>query len=120
MPALIAILGPDGRSLVETGDPVQDKNQIEAFAAKAREKTVVVPDAKNPNRATLSVGNDDWPLAIPIVKKGGKWLFDSKAGMKGDPLPPHREERAGRDRGLPRLRRGAAGVRGREARRLQP
>jgi hypothetical protein len=82
VPALKAILGKDGEDLVETGDPVQDKNQIEAFAAKAREKTVVVPDAKNPNKAILSVGDDDWPLGIPIVRKSGKWSFDSKAGLK--------------------------------------
>jgi len=82
VPALKAILGRDGEDLVETGDPVQDKNQIEAFAARAHEKTVIAPDPKNPNRMTLSVGNDDWPLSIPIVRKGGKWSFDSKAGLK--------------------------------------
>jgi hypothetical protein len=82
VPALIAILGPHGRDLVETGDPVQDRNQIEAFSAKAHEKTVVVPDPKNPNKAILSVGEDDWPLGVPIVKKGGKWYFDSKAGIE--------------------------------------
>jgi len=78
--ALKAILGPDGEDLVETGDPVLDKNQIEAFSAKAKEKSEVVPDAKNPSKAILSVGEDDWPLGIPIVKKGRKWSFDSKAG----------------------------------------
>ena len=82
VPTLKAILGPDGEDLVDTGDAVQDKNQIEAFAAKAREKSEVIPDAKNPNKATLSVGEDDWPLGIPIVRKGGKWLFDSKAGRR--------------------------------------
>jgi len=82
VPALKEILGPDGADLVVTKDPVQDKNQAEAFAAKAREKNEVVPDAKNPNLATLSVGEGDWPLPIPIVKKGGKWLFDSKAGRR--------------------------------------
>jgi DUF2950 family protein len=82
VPALEEILGPDGKSLVVTRDPVQDKNQLEAFAAKAREKSEVVPDAKNPNLAILSVGDEDWPLPIPIVRKGGKWLFDSKAGRK--------------------------------------
>ena len=82
VPALKEILGPDGADLVDTGDQVQDKNQAEAFAAKAREKSEVVPDAKNPNKAILSVGEDDWPLGIPIVKKGGKWSFDSKAGRR--------------------------------------
>ena len=37
-------------------------------------------DAKNQNRAILSVGNDDWPLPVPIVKQKGKWHFDSKQG----------------------------------------
>jgi hypothetical protein len=82
VPALKEILGPDGADLVATKDPVQDRNQVEAFAAKAREKNEVVPDAKNPNLAILSVGDQDWPMPIPIVRKGGKWLFDSKAGRK--------------------------------------
>jgi hypothetical protein len=82
VPALEAILGPDGKSLVVTKDPVQDKNSAEAFAAKAREKNAIVPDAKDPNRVTLSIGNEDWPMPIPIVRKNGKWLFDSKAGAR--------------------------------------
>jgi len=28
------------------------------------------------------VGDDDWPVAIPIIKVGGKWFFDTKAGAK--------------------------------------
>ena len=82
VPALKAILGKDGEDLVETGDPVLDKNQIEAFVAKAKEKSEVVPDAKNSDKAILSVGEDDWPLGIPIVRKAGKWSFDSKAGRR--------------------------------------
>jgi hypothetical protein len=26
------------------------------------------------------VGNDDWPLPVPIVKQGGKWHFNAKEG----------------------------------------
>lgn len=82
IPALKAILGPDGNSLVETSDAVQTKNQLEGFAAQAQKNTAVVTDPKNPDRATLSVGDDDWPMPIPIVRKNGKWLFDSKAGKR--------------------------------------
>ena len=28
------------------------------------------------------VGNDDWPLPIPIVQKEGKWIFDTSAGRR--------------------------------------
>jgi hypothetical protein len=80
--ALKEILGPDGEDLVASEDPVQDKNKAAVFAAKAREKNEVVIDPKNSKRAILSVGNDDWPLPIPLVKKGGKWSFDTKAGRE--------------------------------------
>jgi hypothetical protein len=80
--AMKAILGPDGANLVVTKDPVLDKLQTQSFAAKAREKNAIVLDEKNPDRATLTVGELDWPVPIPIVKKKGKWLFDSKAGAR--------------------------------------
>jgi len=80
--ALKEILGPAGVDLVVTEDPVQDRNQGAAFAAQAREKSEIVLDPKNPNRATLVIGNEDWPSPIPIVRKNGKWSFDAKAGRK--------------------------------------
>lgn len=80
--ALNGILGPDGEDLVSSEDPVRDKNIGAAFYAKAQQKHSVVIDKKNPNRATLVVGEDNFPLAIPIVKRNGKWLFDTKAGRQ--------------------------------------
>ena len=80
--ALKEILGPDSTDLVASEDPVQDKNKAMAFAAKAKEKTAIDTDAKNPNRAILTVGNDDFPVPIPIVKKKGKWVFDTKSGRQ--------------------------------------
>jgi hypothetical protein len=78
--ALAELFGPEGKDLVTSGDPVQDKNYIAAFHAKAQEKKSVVLDPKNSSRATLSVGNDDWPFPLPLIKKSGKWFFDAKAG----------------------------------------
>jgi Protein of unknown function (DUF2950) len=78
--ALKQILGPAGVDLVESDDAVQNKNIAAAFAAKAHEKQAVTVDPKNPARAILVVGNDAWPLPIPIVQRKGKWLFDTKAG----------------------------------------
>lgn len=82
VPALKEILGPGSEDLVSSEDSVQDKNRAEEFVTKAREKTSVNVDPKNPKRAILSVGNDDWPLPIPIVQKEGKWSFDTKAGRE--------------------------------------
>lgn len=78
--ALLRIFGENGKDLVISADPVQDKNRAEAFAAKAHEKTTVTIDPKNELRAVLSVGNDDWPFPVPIVNKAGRWYFDSKQG----------------------------------------
>ncbi len=82
LPALKEILGPHGEDLISSEDPVRDKNNAAAFAAKARENNQVNLDPKNSSRAILSVGNDDWPLPIPLVKKAGKWSFDTKAGRE--------------------------------------
>jgi hypothetical protein len=82
VPALNEILGPEGEDLVSSEDPVKDKNIAAAFYAKAQQKHSVVIDPKNPNRATLIVGEDDFPLAIPIVKRNAKWLFDANAGRQ--------------------------------------
>ena len=82
VPALKQILGPEGEDLVASEDPVRDKNIAAAFFAKAQEKNSTVIDAKDPNRATLIVGDDDWPLSIPIIKRNGRWFFDTKAGRR--------------------------------------
>jgi hypothetical protein len=79
---LLEIIGPGGDGLVETADKAQDKQRAATFTAKAREKTLVTPDSKNPNRAILSVGNEEWPYPVPIVKRNGKWYFDAPAGRK--------------------------------------
>ncbi len=76
------ILGPDGEDLISSEDPVMDKNRALAFAAKAKEKNSIEIDKKDPNRAILLVGNDAFPLPIPIVKHKGKWLFDTKVGRE--------------------------------------
>jgi len=76
------ILGPDGEDLISSEDPVMDKNRAAAFAAKAKEKSSIEIGKKDPNRAMLLVGNDAFPLPIPIVKHKGKWLFDTKVGRE--------------------------------------
>jgi len=80
--ALKEILGPDSTDIVTSEDSVQDKNKATAFAAKAKEKMQIATDPKNPNRAIFTVGNDDFPVPIPIVKQKGKWVFDTKSGRQ--------------------------------------
>jgi hypothetical protein len=76
------ILGPDSEDIVSSDDPVQDKNRATEFAAKAKEKTSIEMDKKDPNRAIIVVGKDNFPLPIPLVKRNGKWSFDTKVGRE--------------------------------------
>lgn len=82
VPALKDILGPKGADLVVSGDPVQDKNNSQAFAAQARQQKRIAKDPADPKTATIVVGLDEWPLPIPIVEQGGSWVFDSEAGQQ--------------------------------------
>jgi hypothetical protein len=47
-------------------------------AYEIKNKIDMVTDAK----AVLSVGEKDWPLSIPVIKKGSTWVFDTKAGKE--------------------------------------
>src|SRR5882762_2164378 len=76
------ILGPDGEDIISSEDPVMDKKRAAEFANKAKEKMSVKIDKQSPNQAILIVGNDDFPLPIPIVKQKGKWFFDTKVGRE--------------------------------------
>ena len=80
--ALIRIFGPDGKAIVDSGDAVSDKNHRTKFVEKAREKAEIVVDKTSPKRAVLVVGNDDWPMPVPIVESKGKWRFDTKDGRR--------------------------------------
>ena len=76
------VLGPDGEDIISSEDPVMDKQRATEFANKAKEKMSVKIDKHSPNQAILIVGNDDFPLPIPIVKQKGKWFFDTKVGRE--------------------------------------
>jgi hypothetical protein len=80
--SLLQILGPASRDLVVSDDPVVDKTRATDFARLAREKQQVNVNPKNPNRAELVVGNSEWPLPIPLVKRNGKWLYATNLGRQ--------------------------------------
>jgi hypothetical protein len=79
---LTEIFGPEGNDIVFSGEIAQDRKHAADFAAEAREKKSVAVDPKSGTRAFLLVGKEDWPFPVPLVQKGGKWSFDSKAGQQ--------------------------------------
>ena len=77
--ALLAIFGPDSQEIIFSGDPVQDKNIGNAFAAGygVMHRWRRMPDGGQ----ILLVGADNFPFPIPLKKNdGGQWFFDTAAG----------------------------------------
>jgi hypothetical protein len=80
-PALLAILGSEGKPLVSSKDRVADSNASVGFAAEARVHQRIELDSSG-TRAILSVGATDWPVPMPIVKEGSTWQFDAGTGAE--------------------------------------
>jgi len=76
--AIEAILGPAAHEIVSSGDPVQDENARKIFVAAFDINHRI--EGNNP--ATLVIGRDDFPFAIPIVQNGDTWMFDAAAGVE--------------------------------------
>jgi len=79
---LTEIFGPETQGVILTGEFAQDRKHVADFVAEAREKNRISFDPKSGNRAFLLVGNEEWPFPVPLVKKGNKWSFDTKAGRQ--------------------------------------
>jgi hypothetical protein len=72
-----AIFGPQGNAILTSGNRDQDRAEQSEFSKLANDKHQLLPDPRNPNRVILSVGEEDWPFPVPIVRSDGKWSFDS-------------------------------------------
>ena len=79
--ALMEALGPDSYEIIHTGEPARDSEKVKEFAAQARKKMSVETN-KTKTRATMVVGDENWPFPVPIVKAGTSWFFDAKAGRQ--------------------------------------
>ncbi|MBV8631263.1 MAG: DUF2950 domain-containing protein [Silvibacterium sp.] len=79
--ALLGIFGPDSKDLLDSGDPVQDKNSANAFVSRydVMHRWRKMPDGSQ----ILIVGADNFPFPIPLKKNAdGQWFFDTAAGKE--------------------------------------
>jgi hypothetical protein len=77
---LLAIFGTAGKEIISSGDEVADKTGRERFVKDYEEMNKL--EKETDKKVTLVVGKNEWPFAIPIVKKGETWVFDTKAGKE--------------------------------------
>ena len=75
--ALQGIFGP-ALADIRNPDRVQAANNLQTFAAAFEANNRLVPESDS--RCVLEVGEHSWPFPIPLVKRDGKWIFDTEAG----------------------------------------
>ena len=75
--ALHDIFGPATADIANP-DRVQAANELNAFTAALNQTNRLVRESDS--KCVLEVGEDSWPFPVPIVKKDGRWFFDTAAG----------------------------------------
>lgn len=77
--ALRALFG-SGLSEIENPDRVQAAQSLAAFAAGYDAAHRIV--RRSATRCVLEIGVDAWPFPVPLVQRGGNWMFDTSAGVE--------------------------------------
>jgi hypothetical protein len=77
---LRAVLGSDSDPLINSGDPIADRQGRARFVAAYDKRSKIEPE--NDAKAILIVGENDWPLPFPLVKDATGWRFDTEAGAE--------------------------------------
>ena len=75
---LLAILGPEAQSIVNTGDPVSDQEAREHFVKSYEEAHTLVQSGDT--KVVLQIGKDEWPFPIPLIKGSTGWRFNTQEG----------------------------------------
>ena len=77
---LVAILGAEGKALIESSDPATARQNRRVFTVAVAEQWHLEDLA--PNRKALVIGNEGWPFPVPLVKEESGWRFDAAAGSE--------------------------------------
>src|SRR5690242_16571872 len=78
--ALRDLLGPGSAEILTTGDEVQARNILARFQRQVSEKAQLDPDPMNPDRMGILAGAEEFPFAVPLRRKNGRWYFDAREG----------------------------------------
>jgi len=77
---LLAILGPQGKDIISSGDAVADSNARKRFVAAAEE--AVKYSKLDDNTILAATGKDECSFPIPIVRSGQEWIFSTEEGKQ--------------------------------------
>jgi len=74
----LQILGPNADKLISSGDPVEDKKAQHKFLEAY--DTDHKLESEGMNKDVLVIGEEEWPMPIPLVQTDAGWQFDTEAG----------------------------------------
>jgi hypothetical protein len=79
-PDLVAIFGKEAEGILNSGDPVADKNAVQNFLKSYDQmhRFSHGPDGK----LFMIVGAENWPMPIPLDKNSAGWYFDTSYGKE--------------------------------------
>jgi hypothetical protein len=72
------LFGPGSDELISSGDDVADANDRATFIESYRARHELTADGAD--RMELEVGENDWPMPVPVVQRDGRWYLDGAAG----------------------------------------
>jgi hypothetical protein len=75
---VLQILGPEAKSLIDTGDPAATQASLERFVKSYEEAHTLVRSGDT--KVMLQIGQDEWPFPIPLIKDSAGWFFDTPQG----------------------------------------
>ncbi|MHC5012478.1 MAG: DUF2950 domain-containing protein [Planctomycetota bacterium] len=78
--ALAKLIGTESADIVASGSDPAVAAARAAFVAKADEALAFETDGED--RVIIVVGEDQWPLPIPLVKGEGGWTFDAESARE--------------------------------------
>ena len=77
---IYSVLGPGSGKLIYTGDKVADTATRTEFVAAYEKSNKIEPEGDA--KATLLIGENNYPFPFPLVKGAQGWGFDARAGAE--------------------------------------
>src|SRR5262249_26059175 len=78
--AILAVLGPEAKEIVQSGNLAVDRQARQPFVAAYAEGNKIVK--RGESTALLLIGKDEWIMPIPLMKDAAGWHFDVAEGKE--------------------------------------
>lgn len=75
----LTILGPGSNDILSSGDAVADQQARDIVVQGYEQKNRI---EKSGAKATLFIGDLDWPFPIPLIEQNGMWRFNTAEGRQ--------------------------------------